>query len=208
MKPFLSVRRWRRGIFRAVARHDVFRSRPRQDPGRRLARLAWAHRSRLHERDGPSASPGTARPARTSSGSRFCTVAPKLNPEFASPGWSSPIVWRERIFLTTSTWPQGLSEKERRGSIAEQHVLCFQVSDGKQLWDTVVPSGKSWSRTSTTATACRLPPPMASWFLRCSAPGTGGARFRRPHRLARRAAPLAPMAMPVFAAARSCTRIP
>src|ERR1700693_4551329 len=66
----------------------------------------------------------------------------KENPEFSSPGWSSPIVWRDRIFLTTSVWPAGLTEKERRASIAAQHVLCFQASDGKQLWDTLVPSGQ------------------------------------------------------------------
>ncbi len=66
----------------------------------------------------------------------------KENPEFSSPGWSSPIVWRDRVFLTTSVWPTGMPEKERRASLAAQHVLCFQVSDGKQLWDTLVPSGK------------------------------------------------------------------
>jgi outer membrane protein assembly factor BamB len=66
----------------------------------------------------------------------------KNNPEFSSPGWSCPIVWGDRIFLTTSTWPAGVPEKERRKSIAEHHVLCFQASDGKQLWDTVVPAGK------------------------------------------------------------------
>jgi outer membrane protein assembly factor BamB len=66
----------------------------------------------------------------------------KSNPEFSSPGWSSPIVWHDRVFLTTSVWPGGLTEKERRQSIPAQHVLCFRVSDGKPLWDTVVPSGK------------------------------------------------------------------
>ncbi len=38
----------------------------------------------------------------------------KSNPEFSSPGWSCPIVWRDRIFLTTSVWPAGMTEKERR----------------------------------------------------------------------------------------------
>jgi outer membrane protein assembly factor BamB len=66
----------------------------------------------------------------------------KNNPEFSSPGWSSPIVAKGRIFITTAIWPQGLSEKERRASIAEHHVLGFQAADGKQLWDTVVPAGK------------------------------------------------------------------
>jgi outer membrane protein assembly factor BamB len=66
----------------------------------------------------------------------------KSNPEFSSPGWSSPVVWGDRVFLTTSVWPAGLTEKERRASIAAQHVLCFRAGDGKQLWDTAVPSGK------------------------------------------------------------------
>lgn len=66
----------------------------------------------------------------------------KNNPEFSSPGWSSPIICGGRIFLTTATWPLGLSEKERRASIAEHHVLCFRVDNGKELWDTVVPAGK------------------------------------------------------------------
>jgi outer membrane protein assembly factor BamB len=66
----------------------------------------------------------------------------KDNPEFASPGWSSPIVWGDRVFLTTAIWPIGMPEKERREQIGEHHVLCFQVSDGEQLWDTIVPPGK------------------------------------------------------------------
>src|SRR5262249_40388375 len=63
----------------------------------------------------------------------------KNNPEFSSPGWSSPIVWGHRVFLTTSVWPPGLTEKERRQSIPAQHVLCFRAGDGTLLWDTVVP---------------------------------------------------------------------
>jgi outer membrane protein assembly factor BamB len=66
----------------------------------------------------------------------------KNNPEFSSPGWSSPIVWGDRVFLTTAVWPAGLHEKERRKMIAEQHVLCFRAGDGTLLWDTVVPAGK------------------------------------------------------------------
>lgn len=65
----------------------------------------------------------------------------KSNPDFTSPGWSCPIVWRDRIFLTTAIWPQNLTDKERRTTINEHHVLCLQTSDGKILWDTVVPAG-------------------------------------------------------------------
>src|SRR5437899_7277761 len=31
----------------------------------------------------------------------------KKNPEFSSPGWSCPLVWRDRLFLTTSVSPDG-----------------------------------------------------------------------------------------------------
>ncbi len=65
----------------------------------------------------------------------------KQNPEFSSPGWSSPIVCKGRVFLTTTTWPAGLTEKERRASIAAHHVLCIDAETGKQLWETDVPAG-------------------------------------------------------------------
>ena len=66
----------------------------------------------------------------------------KQNPEFSSPGWSSPIVWGDRVFLTTAIWPADVPEKERRATIGEHHVLCFRASDGEPLWDTIVPPGK------------------------------------------------------------------
>ncbi len=67
----------------------------------------------------------------------------KENPDFTSPGWSCPIVWKNRIFITTAIWTdKTLSNKERRSVINEHHVLCFDAKDGSQLWDTVVPAGK------------------------------------------------------------------
>jgi outer membrane protein assembly factor BamB len=42
----------------------------------------------------------------------------------AAQGWSSPIVWGERIFLTGTT-DRGVS----------CHVVCLSTSDGKVLWD-------------------------------------------------------------------------
>jgi outer membrane protein assembly factor BamB len=62
--------------------------------------------------------------------------------DFTSPGHSSPIVWRDRVFITTAVFSEGLTDKERRTTIAEHHVICFRASDGKQLWDTTVPAGK------------------------------------------------------------------
>ncbi len=42
-------------------------------------------------------------------------------------GWSSPIVWSDRVFLT-GTSPDGIS----------CHVMCFNAEDGKLLWNTQV----------------------------------------------------------------------
>jgi outer membrane protein assembly factor BamB len=50
---------------------------------------------------------------------------------------SSPIVKKGLIFLTLSYWPAGVSTKK----FPEHHVVCFQASDGKQLWDTKVAPG-------------------------------------------------------------------
>ncbi len=50
---------------------------------------------------------------------------------------SSPIVWHDRVFVTTAFWPAGVSQKE----FAEQHVTCYRASDGRKLWDTRVPHG-------------------------------------------------------------------
>ncbi len=44
--------------------------------------------------------------------------------------YSSPIVWRDHVFVTTVL-----------NNPLEHHVICFQKSDGKQLWDTLVPPG-------------------------------------------------------------------
>ncbi len=55
---------------------------------------------------------------------------------------SSPIIWKDRVFVTTSFWPEGREQKE----FPDHHVTCFQLADGKQLWDTVVPPGP-WKLT-------------------------------------------------------------
>jgi outer membrane protein assembly factor BamB len=55
---------------------------------------------------------------------------------------SSPIIWKDRVFVTTAYWPEGRAQSE----FPEQHVTCYQFKDGKQLWDTVVPVGP-WKLT-------------------------------------------------------------
>ena len=59
-------------------------------------------------------------------------------------GHASPIVWEEFAFVCTAFWPPEV--RERQKIIPEQHVSCFRVTDGKLLWDTLVPPGP-WLRT-------------------------------------------------------------
>ncbi|HEY3320751.1 MAG TPA: PQQ-binding-like beta-propeller repeat protein [Planctomycetota bacterium] len=65
---------------------------------------------------------------------------------------SSPIVWRDRVFAMTAA-----------AKPLEQHVTCFQKSDGKQLWDVVVPPGP-WILTDMRGGYC------------CATPATDGER--------------------------------
>jgi outer membrane protein assembly factor BamB len=59
--------------------------------------------------------------------------------DVGSPGLSSPIVWGERVFITTAMWPPGRS---RRDNVIPKHrVHCFRAGDGKLLWETIVPDG-------------------------------------------------------------------
>jgi len=50
---------------------------------------------------------------------------------------SSPIVVKGRVIVTASYWPMGTDTKE----YPEHHVVCYQASDGKQLWDVTVKPG-------------------------------------------------------------------
>ena len=69
-------------------------------------------------------------------------LAGRKKKPMASPGWSCPIVWRDRVFVTTAIWPEGVSDKESTKIIPDHHVLCYRVRDGEQLWDTLLPPGK------------------------------------------------------------------
>jgi outer membrane protein assembly factor BamB len=50
---------------------------------------------------------------------------------------SSPIVWHDRIFVTTAFWPPGADH----GKVPDQHLACFATRDGNLLWDTLIPPG-------------------------------------------------------------------
>ena len=73
-------------------------------------------------------------------------------------GHSSPIVWGDRIFLTTAA-----------ADGSSRSVLCFRRSDGKQLWQTEVPAAKPEDLYRRTATHRPRSRPTASASTRISA---------------------------------------
>jgi outer membrane protein assembly factor BamB len=68
-------------------------------------------------------------------------------------GWSSPVVWKDRVFLTTVI-NQGTSEEPKKGlyfggdrtkppeSVHQWQVYCLDINDGKVLWKKQVHEGK------------------------------------------------------------------
>ena len=51
---------------------------------------------------------------------------------------SSPIVVGDKIVITASYWPGPKADSKQ---IPEHHVACYQVADGKLLWDEVIKPG-------------------------------------------------------------------
>jgi outer membrane protein assembly factor BamB len=54
-------------------------------------------------------------------------------------GHSSPIVWGDRVFITTAV--RQTSEQEKRKEIPDHHFACYRASDGKLLWQSRVAHG-------------------------------------------------------------------
>ena len=50
---------------------------------------------------------------------------------------SSPIVWKDRVFVSMVYWPKDVDKAE----YPEHRVACFAVADGKKLWDVGVKPG-------------------------------------------------------------------
>ncbi len=59
-------------------------------------------------------------------------------------GHASPIVWDQAVIVCTVHWPADVAD--RRKVIPEHHVTCYRTSEGRLLWDTLVPPGP-WLRT-------------------------------------------------------------
>ncbi|MGA2618737.1 MAG: PQQ-binding-like beta-propeller repeat protein [Thermoguttaceae bacterium] len=54
-------------------------------------------------------------------------------------GHSSPIVWEDRVFLTTAA--KQSREEEARKDIPDHDIACYRAGDGKLLWKTRVAHG-------------------------------------------------------------------
>jgi outer membrane protein assembly factor BamB len=55
---------------------------------------------------------------------------------------SSPIVWKDRVFVDMVYWPAGVKQTE----YPEHRVACYVAAEGKQLWDIPVRPGP-WKLT-------------------------------------------------------------
>src|SRR5262245_4414180 len=58
-------------------------------------------------------------------------------------GHASPIVWKDRVYITTVRWAAGKADP---AVMPEHHVLCYSAADGKLVWDTPVQPGP-WLRS-------------------------------------------------------------
>lgn len=56
-------------------------------------------------------------------------------------GHSCPIVWGDRVFLTTAA--KQTPEQEESKQVPEHHLACYQAGDGKLLWRTPIAPGKN-----------------------------------------------------------------
>jgi len=62
------------------------------------------------------------------------------DPKSKTTGHSSPIVWGDRVFITTAAKQN--REQEEKKEVPDHFLCCFQASDGKLLWQTQIPQGK------------------------------------------------------------------
>ena len=72
-------------------------------------------------------------------------------------GNSSPVVWRDRIFITNAEEGAG-----------RRVLLCFRRSDGKLLWETTAPQAKAekiyWKNTYASSTPATDGERVYTWF--------------------------------------------
>ncbi len=116
--------------------------------------MAWADRRWAHGGEEPAVEVGRQ------TGENVLWKAPLKG----STGHSSPIVWGDRVFLTAAD--KQTREQESKKEIPDHHIVCFQASDGKQLWRTRVEPGKELAGYSIYASPTPVTDGKAvfAWF--------------------------------------------
>ena len=116
--------------------------------------MAWADRRWAHGGEEPAVEVGRQ------DGENVLWKAPLKG----STGHSSPIVWGDRVFLTAAD--KQTREQESKKEIPDHHIVCFQASDGKQLWRTRVEPGKELAGYSIYASPTPVTDGKAvfAWF--------------------------------------------
>ena len=69
--------------------------------------------------------------------------------ELLGEGISSPIVWKDKIFVVSASRKADDEKADRK--FPEQYVACYDTQEGKLQWKTVVPTGP-WKRGHTGRT--------------------------------------------------------
>lgn len=79
-------------------------------------------------------------------------------------GHSSPIVWNDRVLLTSAA--AQTREQEEKKEVPEHYLACYQANDGKLLWRATIPQGKEVVGYSIYATPTPLTDGQAvyCWF--------------------------------------------
>ena len=79
-------------------------------------------------------------------------------------GHSSPIVWGDKLFLTTAV--KQTRQQEEAKEIPEHHLSCYRSSDGELLWKTLIPPGKELAGYGIYAspTPCTDGKTVFAWF--------------------------------------------
>src|SRR5581483_7185428 len=54
-------------------------------------------------------------------------------------GYSSPVVWKDRVFVTTTL--KQTDDEVKQKATPEHHVSCYNAGDGSLVWTAKVPAG-------------------------------------------------------------------
>ena len=87
-------------------------------------------------------------------------------------GWSSPIVWGNRVFVTSVVSGQskeppkkGLYFGGERAVPTDEHhwmIYCFDFDSGKQMWQRELSASRSAKHRASTSSSSRRDPPSRS----------------------------------------------